>query len=168
MNARIFWIPFAVGCHHPGPYGHAIEYVPLSEEAQQEPGAREYDPVMAPRDLEAWSSGTTWLFGIVDQVGTTKSGALSAKVDVVRREPRNACINDKDEDTCRVTVSARKFGRVVLTIPTGKGAGIEVGGLVRVFGVVKREVDPEDGAPELLVRYLRHWPMHYFETRGLP
>src|SRR4051794_13245538 len=106
MKFRGFAFVLALAaCHSPGLYGHAVNYAPLDDETRAVADAREYDPVMYPREPEAWRKGTVHLFGVVESRSPGPGGAAMLKLSVRRLEPRNLCENEKDEDTCRVTVS---------------------------------------------------------------
>jgi hypothetical protein len=156
-------------CHNPGPYGHAPNYAPLSEEETAVAGAREYDPVMFQRQPEEWRQKPSFLFGIVTARSAGPSGTAQLKLSVRRLEPRNLCANSNDEDSCRVTVSNRDFGMVTVAVSL-KGEddvgerSVGAGSLVRVTGTFGQEVDPQDGSPLLRGTYYRHFPRGYYVT----
>jgi hypothetical protein len=158
-------------CHSAGPYGHAVNYVPLGDEEKAAKGARDYDPVMAQRRPEEWGKTPVSLFGIVTNRGAGPTGSANLTVSVRRLERRNLCENANDEDTCLVTVSDADFG-VVHTLVELKGEddvgehSVGGGSLVRVVGTFGENVDPNDGAPVLRGTYIRHWPRYSFTTKA--
>jgi hypothetical protein len=158
-------------CHGAGPYGHAPQYVALSEEEVATKNAREYDPVMYQREAESWRKATTVLFGVVTARASGPAGAAHLTLSVRRLEPRNLCSNANDQDTCRVTVSDRDFGvvHVLARLRPEDDIGeksVAAGSLVRVAGQFGEDVDSSDGAPILRGTYYRHWPRHYFVTKA--
>jgi hypothetical protein len=173
MRFRPFAVAFALAtaaCHSPGPYGHAVNYAPTDDEARASTGAREYDPVMYPREPEAWRKGRVHLFGVVDARSPGPNGMAMLKLSVRRLEPRNLCENEKDEDTCRVTVSDKDFG-VVYVLTTLRGdddvgpKSVAPRSLVRVVGAIDQ--DPgADGAPVVRASFMRHWPAHAYALKS--
>jgi hypothetical protein len=166
----LFALTFAA-CHSPGPYGHAVNYAPLSDEEVASKGAREYDPVMATRRPEEWRAATVTLFGVVDTRTAGPNGAALLKLSVRRLEPRNLCGNDKDEDTCRVTVSDKDFGVVyaLVQLRGGDDVGPKAVGaqsLVRIIGKIGQDSNPSDGAPIVRADYYRHFPPFTFALRS--
>ncbi len=160
-----------VACHSPGPWGHAVQYAPTSEEEAEAKDARAYDPVMVQREPEVWRKGKLVLFGIVTSRAPGPGGGAYLTLSVRRLEPRNLCANANDEDTCRVTVSDRDFGVVhaILALRPEDDTGqhsVGIGSLVRVVGKLGEDVDPSDGAPVVRASFYRHWPRHYFATKA--
>lgn len=159
------------GCHSPGPYGHAAEYAPTSDEEDAAAHAREYDPVMAAREPSAWRKTKTSLFGVVTSRAPGPGGAATLTLSVRRLAPRNLCSSSKDEDTCRVTVSDHDFGVVHALVKLrpkddmGEGS-VAVGSLVRVIGTLGEDVDASDGAPVIRAAFYRHWPRHTYVTKA--
>lgn len=159
------------GCHGAGPYGHAPNYVPLSDEEKALQNAREYDPVMYQRQSDQWRSADVSLFGIVTNRGSGPSGGAYLTLSVRRLEPRNLCDNANDDDSCRVTVSDRDFGvvHVIVALRPDDDLGqhsVGGGSLLRVVGRFAENVDPNDGGPILRASYYRHWPRHFFVTKA--
>ncbi len=158
-----------VGCHNPGPYGHAPNYAPLSDEETAVSGAREYDPVMFQRQPEEWRQKPSFFFGIVTARSAGPSGMAQVKLSVRRLEPRNLCANSNDEDSCRVTVSDKDYGVVTAALSL-KGEddvgdkSVGGGSLLRVTGTFGQEVDPQDGSPLLRATYYRHFPRGFYVT----
>ncbi|MGD0524904.1 MAG: hypothetical protein ABSE49_07165 [Polyangiaceae bacterium] len=159
------------GCYSAGAYGHAPRYVELSEETTAAAGAREYDPVMVERQPEEWRKGRVSLFGVVDTRTAGPGGQALLKLSVRRLDPRNLCVNEHDDDTCRVTVSDKDFG-VVYALVTLRGDD-DVGpravgqrSLVRIVGTVGQDVSPSDGAPIIHTTFARHWPAYFYVTRA--
>ncbi len=156
-------------CHSPGPYGHAVQYAPTSEEESATRGARAYDPVMVQREPEVWRKGKVVLFGVVNGRAPGPGGAAHVTLKVRRLEPRNLCGNANDEDSCRVTVSDRDFGVVHAFVAlqpqddTGE-ASLGIGSLVRVVGALGEDVDPSDGSPVVRSSFYRHWPRFTYAT----
>jgi hypothetical protein len=169
------FIPLAamslLACHSPGPYGHSPHYAPLSDETAALQGAREYDPVMSAREPDEWRKGNVWLFGVVDSRAPGAGGAALLKLSVRRLEPRNLCESERDEDSCRTTVSDREFG-VVYVLAELKGEddtgpkSVQLKSLVRIIGKVGQDVSPTDGAPVIRASYYRHWPVYTYVTRA--
>ncbi len=158
-------------CHSPGPYGHAINYAPLSDEEAAATGAREYDPVMATRRPEEWRAATVTLFGVVDSRTAGPNGAALLKLSVRRLEPRNVCGNDKDEDTCRVTVSDKDFSVVyaLVQLRVGDDVGPKAVGaqsLIRIIGKIGQDSNTSDGAPVIRAAYYRHFPPFTYALRS--
>lgn len=158
-----------LGCHNPGPYGHAPKYAPLSEEEAAVSGAREYDPVMFQRQPDEWQKKPSFLFGIVTARTAGPKGTAQLRLSVRRLEPRNLCANANDEDSCRVTVSDKDYGVVTAAVSL-KGEddvgekSVGAGSLVRVTGTFGQEVDAQDGAPLLRASYYRHFPRGFYVT----
>jgi hypothetical protein len=158
-------------CGGAGPYGHAVNYVPLGDEEKAIQGATEYDPVMAQRQPEQWRGKPVSLFGVVTARGSAPGGGAYLNLSVRRLEPRNLCESHADDATCRVTVSDADFGlvhaNVVLHGDDDVGEhSVGGGSLVRVVGTFGEDTDPTDGAPILRVTYYRHWPRYFFVTKA--
>lgn len=158
-----------VACRSSGPYSYAPKYVATSEEETATTGAREYDPVMYQREPETWRKSPTMLFGVVSSRAPGPGGQAYLTLSVRRLEPRNLCSNAKDDDTCRVTVTDRDFGKVHALVKLRpeddvgeKSTG--VGSLVRIVGQLGEDVDPNDGTPILRASFYRHWPRYYYVT----
>jgi hypothetical protein len=157
------------GCRSAGPYGYAPKYVATADEEAATTGAREYDPVMYQREPEAWRKSSTMLFGVVTGRAPGPGGQAYLTLSVRRLEPRNLCTNANDEDTCRVTITDRDFGKVHALVKLRpeddvgeKSTG--VGSLVRVVGQLGEDVDPNDGTPIIRATFYRHWPRYYYVT----
>jgi hypothetical protein len=167
-------LAFAVllaACQGAGLYGHAPNYVELSEETTAAAGAREYDPVMVERRPDEWSKGTVALFGVVENRTAGPGGQALLKVSVRRLEPRNLCDNQHDDDSCRVTVSDKDFG--VVWVLASLRAGDDVGphpvgarSLLRIVGTIGQEPSPSGPGPVIHARYYRHWPNFFYVTKG--
>ncbi len=157
-----------LGCHSAGPYGYSRTYQPLSAEDSAAEGAREYDPVMAERDKEAWKKGSVSLFGVVKSRAAAKDGGAYVLLSMRTLSDRNLC-DEFDEDTCRVTVSEHEHATLHATLKLSSEDDIGQysvgkGSLLRVIGKLTDEVDPDDGTPVLRVSYYRHWPRNFFVT----
>jgi hypothetical protein len=161
----------AAGCHSPGPYGHSTNYAPSSDEATAIANAREYDPVMFTRRPDEWRKGMVVLFGVVETRAPGSGGSALLKLSVRHLEPRNVCQNEKDEDTCRVTVSDKDYGVLYALValhgeddvgPSAVGAK----SLVRVVGKIGEDISASDGAPILHASYARHWPQYQYVTKA--
>ena len=158
-------------CAGAGPYGHAPNYVPLGDEKSAIGSAREYDPIMAQREPEAWRKQPTSLFGVVTNRGTGPAGGTYVALSVRRLEPRNLCDNMHDDDSCRVTVSDKDFGVIhALVQLTGDDEmgehSVGGGSLLRLVGTIGEDVDPQDGTPILRATYYRHWPRYFYVTKA--
>jgi hypothetical protein len=167
----VLFAMLASACHSAGPYGHAVNYVPLSDEEDAIAGAKEYDPVMFQRMPEEWHGKPVSLFGVVTARAPGQNGAAYVRLSVRRVESRNLCNNMNDEDSCRVTVSDRDFGVVhaLLTLRPDDDVGpksIGVNSLVRLVGTFGEEVDTGDGGPILRATYYRHWPPFFYVTKS--
>lgn len=161
----------AAGCHSAGPYGHAFNYAPLSDEEEAVAKAREYDPVMFQRNPVEWHKSPVWLFGVVTRRAPGPNGAAYLTMSVRRLEGRNLCENGNDEDSCRVTVSDADFGVVhaVVSLKPDDDVGptsIGINSLVRLVGTFGEEVDSSDGGPILRASYYRHWPQFFYVTKS--
>ena len=158
-------------CHSPGPYGHATNYAALDDETRAMTGAREYDPVMYPRQPEEWRKGSVHLFGVVDTRSPGPAGMAMLKLTVRRLEPRNLCENEKDEDTCRVTVSDKDFG-IVYALVTLRGdddvgpKAVGARSLLRIVGTIGQDPSPTDGAPVIRAAFMRHWPVYTYALKS--
>ena len=157
------------GCGIGGPYGHAPQYAPRSDEKTAIAGAREYDPVMFARLPDEWRKGNVTLFGVVTNRGAGPGGNSYLTLSVRRLEPRNLCENAHDDDTCRVTVSDRDFGVVHAIVRlTGEDDvgehSLGAGSLVRLVGRFGEDVDPNDGGAILRATWYRLWPRYFFVT----
>ena len=157
-------------CGGAGPYGHAVNYVPLGDEEKAAKGAMDYDPVMAQRQPEQWRGKPVALFGVVTARGSMGGGAYLT-LSVRRLEPRNACESNADEDTCRVTVSDADFGLVhaMVNLKGDDDVGehsVGGGSLLRLVGTFGEDVDTNDGAPIMHVTYYRHWPRYFYVTKA--
>jgi hypothetical protein len=160
----------ASACGGAGPYGHSPQYVPLADEEKATAGATEYDPVMYGRQQEEWRKKNVSAFAVITNRGTGQ-GAAYLTASVRRLEPRNLCDNANDSDSCRVTVSDAEFGVVHLIVSlTGEDDvgehSVGVGSLLRVVGTIGEDVDPNDAAPVIRVKYYRHWPRGYYVTKS--
>jgi hypothetical protein len=155
-------------CHSAGPYGHSRVYSPTSAEERAVAGASDYEPGSVQRAPEKWKNRPLSLFGIVTGRAPGPGGAANVAVSIRILQQRNLCDND-DEDTCRVTVSEREFGRVhaLLKLSSEDELGqdsVGVGSLLRVVGTVGQDVDANDGTPVLRTTFYRHWPRASFVT----
>jgi hypothetical protein len=164
-----FAFALAVTSCSAGPYGHAPQYAPRSDEAGAIAGAREYDPIMFARQPDEWRKGNVVLFGVVTNRGAGPGGGSYLALSVRRLEPRNLCENMNDNDTCRVTVSDRDFGVVhALVRLSGEDDvgehSVGAGSLVRLVGKFGEDVDPNDGGAILRATWYRHWPRYSFVT----
>jgi hypothetical protein len=156
-------------CHGGGPYGHLVNYAPLSDEEKAIAGAKEYDAVMYGRQQEEWRNKPVVLFGVVTNRGSHNGAYLT--MSVRRLAPRNLCDNANDEESCRVTVSDAEFGVIHAVAALGAEDDIGehsvgVGSMLRVVGTIGEDVDPNDAAPVLRVKFYRHWPRGYFVTQA--
>lgn len=170
LGALAALIGLVAACHSPGLYGHAANYAPTDDEARALTSSREYDPVMYTRQPDEWKRSTVSLFGVVESRVPGQGGAALLKLGVRRLEPRNLCENEKDEDTCRVTVSDKPFG-VVYALALLKGdddtgpRAVGPNSLLRIIGTIGQEAGP-DGAPVVHATYARHWPAYGYVTKA--
>ncbi len=163
--------PLVAACAGAGPYGHAPNYVELSDETAAAAGAREYDPVMVERRPEEWRQGTVALFGVVENRAAGPGGQALLRVSVRRLEPRNLCENMHDDDTCRVTVSDKDFGVVwvLALLHSGDDVGphpVGARSLLRIVGTIGQEPSPGGPGPVIHARYYRHWPNFFYVAKG--
>jgi hypothetical protein len=171
LAVAILLSALAVSCHSAGPYGHSPRYVEVDEETAASSGAREYDPVMAVQQPDAWRKGRVTLFGVVESRTPGPAGQAMLKLSVRRLEPRNLCGSQQDDDSCRVTVSDKDFGTIWATVPvrgdddSGPRA-VGIRSLVRLVGTLGQDVAPSDGAPILHAAWYRHWPVYFYVTRS--
>ena len=172
--SRCFALALALSlaaCHGAGLYGHAVNYVPLSDEEIAIKGARDYDPVMFQRRPDEWRKGSVSMFGVVTSRAAGQGGTAYVTLSVRRLEARNLCESAQDEDTCLVTVSDADFGVVHAQIAF-KGEddegehSVNGGSMLRLVGTFGEDVDPNDGAPILRGTYYRHWPRYFFATKA--
>jgi hypothetical protein len=157
------------GCRSAGPYSYAPKYIATGDEETATTGAREYDPVMYQREPDTWRKSSTMMFGVVSSRAPGPGGQAYLTLSVRRLEPRNLCTNSNDDDTCRVTVTDRDFGKVHALVKLRpeddvgeKSTG--VGSLVRIVGQLGEDVDPNDGTPIIRASFYRHWPRYYYVT----
>jgi len=158
-------------CAGAGPYGHSAHYTPLSDEARAERGVRDYDPVMAQRQPEAWRDVPVSVFGVVSARSPGPGGSAYLTLSVRRLDPRNLCEYAADESSCRTTVSDRDFGVVHALVALRHDDDIGehslgAGSLVRVIGPLAQDPDPNDGNPVVRPIYYRHWPRYFFVTHS--
>jgi hypothetical protein len=159
------------GCHDAGLYGHAPRYAELDDEKTVGAGAREYDPVMAQRQPDQWRQGKVSLFGVVESRAVGPGGQAKLRLGVRRLEPRNLCETETDEDSCRVTVSDKDFGEVLVLVSLRGDDDLgprSVGqrSLLRVVGSIGQDVSPTDGVPVVHGTWYRHWPAFHYVTRA--
>ncbi len=158
----------AWGCHSPGQYGFSRVYSPLSAEEDATKGVKEYDPVMAQRQPDAWHGKPVSVFGVVKVRNPGPGGQSDLTLSVRTLEPRNLC-DAADEDTCRVTVSDREHAVIHALVKLendddiGKNS-VGPGSLLRIVGVIRDNVDPNDGTPIVVSSYHRHWPRNFYVT----
>jgi hypothetical protein len=161
--------PSTMSCASAGAHGHSPRYVELGEEHAAIAGARDYDPVMAARQPEAWRKGTVTLFGIVESRAAGPGGQALLKLSVRRLESHNRCDHAGDDETCRVTVSDKDFG-VVWALASLRGEddlgphAVGQRSLVRVVGTIGQDLSPVDGAPTVHASYCRHFPPADYTT----
>lgn len=161
----------SAACGGGGKYGYAPNYAPTETEEGAIKGARDYDPVMYGREPEAWRKDNVMLFGVVTARAPGNGGTAHLALSVRRLEPRNLCENANSEDTCRVTVSDKDFGKVHAFVAL-KGEddvgehSVAAGSLVRIVGKLGEDVDGGDGQPVLRASFYRHWPRHFYVTKA--
>jgi hypothetical protein len=153
---------FLTGCASSGPYGYARQYRALPEESAALADSQDYDAVMAQRHPDAWAVRPIQLFGVVENSRESEEGGYSLLLSVRRLEARNLCEED-DERSCRVTVTARNFGKILVHVELKeqdiKGTkAIKVGSLLRVVG----KLDPMSEMPKMTASYYRHWPENQY------
>ncbi len=157
------------GCHSPGMYGHSRIYSPLGDEEKAANGAQVYDPSAQSRGVDDLKGKPISAFGVVKTRADGKGGAVYLTLSVRALSEKNAC-KTNDEDSCRVTVSAREHALLHAHVKLrgeddiGK-LHVGAGSLLRVVGVVSDDVDPDDGAPVVRATYYRHWPRNYYATQ---
>jgi hypothetical protein len=159
---------FFSGCHSPGPFGHSRVYSPTSDEQHAVAGTSDFEPGGVSRAPEKWKDRPVSLFGVVTNRGSGPGGAAYLAISIRSLQQRNLCDND-DEDSCRVTISDREFGRVhaLLKLSAEDELGqdsVGVGSLLRMVGVLGVDVDPNDGTPILRGTFYRHWPRASYVT----
>src|SRR5262245_41153564 len=138
VNWLIVGAALAAGCHSAGPYGYSRTYTPLDDERTAADGAKEYDPVMAPRSPDEWKNKPVSVFGIVKSRNPGPGGNANLTLSVRTLEPRNLC-DTNDEDSCRVTVSDREHAVLHTLVKLDVeddigGESVGVGSLVRIVG----------------------------------
>lgn len=160
----------ACACSSAGPYGYSREYSPLDQEEELLDGTRELDPVDIERNADTWRKGRISVFGVVKERKQAAGGTTDLTLSMRALATRNLCDN-RDEATCRVTISEREHA-IVHAIAALEGAddlgskAVMPGSLVRVIGRLAQGVDPKDGSYVLQVEYLRHWPRDEYVTMG--
>lgn len=161
----------AGGCYDAGPYGYDRVYVPLSAEDDllrraQQPNYFEVrsDPATHEGHVIAW-------FGVVEGLDpqTPGDGVTVVKLSQRIHQDRHLC-SDLERESCRVTVSERSEGSFSARIhvrPEDRGGRnrLQLGSLVRIYGTVTGDYDP-DGGPILEARVYRHWPRGQYVTTG--
>ena len=171
MMRWLWLLVLVLGCSGAGPYGHAVNYVPLGDEEKATKSAKEYDPVMFQRQPDQWRGRPVALFGVVTNRSAGNGGNAYLTLGVRTLEPRNLCESHSDDDTCRVTVSDADFG-VMHALAQLHGEddvgehSVGGGSLVRLVGTFSEDVDPNDGAPIMHVTYYRHWPRYFYVTKA--
>ena len=168
-GAAMLLVVAGLGCSSAGPYGHARTYIPTDEEQTAGKEALDFDPVMAERDPEAWTSQPVSLFGVVSHRTEAGDGKTALVLSLRRLERRNLC-ETSAEDSCRVTVTVKVFGsvRVLVKLRPDDQAGdarVDPGSLLRVIGTMARKSESDDGPITVSATFYRHWrPDQYVTT----
>lgn len=157
-----------LGCHSPGPYGYAVDYAPLPEEAEAASAALDFDPVMAERDPKTWSARSVSVFGVVEERIELQNGKTQLTLDLRTLSKRNLC-DEEGEQTCRVTVSAKSYGELSATAKLSEADdngrdSLKAGSLVRVVGRLVYSNQQKSAPPTLNASFYRHWPHREFVT----
>lgn len=165
LAAAVMLSLVAVSCHSPGPYGHSIEYAPLGEEETALEGSLEYDPVMAAREPNKWAAERVNLFGVVERRKKSPGPEVELTLSVRTLSPRNLC-DEGSEDTCRVTVSEREYGKILAHVRLSPDDDIgmrrvAVNSLVRVVGKLKYD---GSNPSSIEATYYRHFPRNEYVT----
>jgi hypothetical protein len=158
-----------VACHSAGPYGHAVSYEPLKDEAAAATEAQELDPVMVRRFPQRFRDKPLSVFGVVVERAAGPNGLIKVTLSQRRILKRNLCENMNDEDSCRVTVTDQEFAVLQALVrlgPDDEGGALPVmpGSLLRLVGTLDAAPAKEDGAPVLRAKYYRHFPPQTYRT----
>lgn len=160
VTCRIGIVLFFAACGSAGPYGHAPEYAPLSEEETVTEDVTEVTYEDLRRDPAGYASSKIAWFGVVTSVGEDH-----ATLTFRTLSPRNLCRTERDS-SCRVTVNAREGGefRLRFNMLSIDDAPVQRGSLLRVVGSPDPQASSEE-APVIVGEYVRHWPpLHYVTT----
>jgi hypothetical protein len=172
MRAARFFLAFSVlglaACSSAGPYGYSRVYSPLDAEETALEGSREFDPVMARRAPDDWKKAKVSLFGVVTERKDASGGGAYLTLGMRTLAPRNLC-DEADQDTCRVTVSAREHAvvHVVVKLKSEDDIGrlsVRPGTLLRIVGHLGEDTDAADGGPVLRADFYRQWPRGEYVT----
>jgi hypothetical protein len=120
---------------------------------------------MAARETKKWSSTPVQLFGVVERRKKSKTSDVELMLSLRTLSPRNLC-EEEGEDTCRVTVSEREYGKLTahLRLTTDDDIGVRrvsINSMVRVVGKLQF-----DGTTPVAIRgtYYRHFPRNEWVT----
>jgi hypothetical protein len=154
-------------CGGAGPYGFAVEYVPLAEEEEFLETATEAPYEDVRRDPAAYRTRVIGWFGVVTGIEPGEGGTTLVHLTHRIHQPRHLCADERAR-SCRVTVSERASGpwTAVLTLRPEEREGrdrLYTGSLVKVYGTTTGDFDA-DGGPVLAARWHRHWPRGTFVT----
>jgi hypothetical protein len=165
-SSLVLSVAFAAACGG-NPYGHAPEYVPLSDEESHQDRAAQLSYEEVRRDPEGYRDRTLGWFGVVTSVKQEPEGRARIGLALRFHQERHLCSGTTD-DTCSVTVSDRSGGPFTAIIEMRQedqsgSTRLANGSLLRVYGHVNGDFDDE-GGPIVIADYYRHWPHGAYVT----
>jgi hypothetical protein len=154
-------------CGASNPYGYGRQYTPLDAEEPYYERAIDVSYEEVRRDPTSFTGRMVGWFGVVKGAKRLASGEVQLALDLRFHQPRHLC-TDQFESSCKVTISDRDGGpfSTSLRLRSDDESGAErlnVGSLVRVYGVASGEFD-ERGGPVIQTQYYRHWPHGAYVT----
>ncbi|MCU0690671.1 MAG: hypothetical protein MUF54_04655 [Polyangiaceae bacterium] len=170
-RASLAAMALLLGCAGPGPYGYARTYEPTEDEERASEPARELDLVTARRLRKQWASQPVSLFGVVSERLDERAGWTPLLISVRRLQQRNLC-EDASARSCRVTVSEREIGKVIVLVKLrgaddqGEGA-VAPGALLRVVGQLRPSDGTEEEPLQVRATFYRQWPSTQYVTTAL-
>ena len=163
----VSWMVLAAGCGASNPYGYGRVYAPSDDEEPYYERAIDVSYEEVRRDPQAFSGKTVGWFGVVTAAKRLPSGEVQLALDLRFHQPRHLC-SDQFESSCRVTISDRVGGPFSTTVrlhsdDESGSARLNIGSLVRVYGVPSGEFD-DRGGPVIKTQFYRHWPHGAYVT----
>lgn len=154
-------------CGASNPYGYGRQYTPLDAEEPYYERAIDVSYEEVRRDPSSFNGRMVGWFGVVKGAKRLANGDVQLALDLRFHQPRHLC-TDQFESSCKVTISDRDGGpfSTSLRLRSDDESGAErlnVGSLVRVYGVATGEFD-ERGGPVIQTQYYRHWPHGAYVT----
>lgn len=158
---------FQAACGGGGLYNYAQEYAPLRSERAHYAAETSVSYEDIKRDPNGFKSAEVGWFGVVKALEELSEGRTRVSLSLRAHQERHLC-SDRNESSCRVTVSERDLGTFSTDLVLGMGekAGkdrVWVGSLLKIYGHPSGDYDAE-GGPILNATFHRHWPRGTYVT----